>query len=464
VHEPTRHPRRPRLVVIGAGVAGLYAARAALDHDAEVTVVEARDRVGGLTAEHLHGGNVYDLGVHMLHEQDGEVLARLRSVLGDERIEVRLDARISWLGARHPYPLDLLRLLRTVPLRRTARFGLGFLGARLRGLLTRQSPPRDAEHALIDQYGAPLYRAFFAPFTERFWGRPPSALSAHFVHTSMPRLTAAGALARMASSLGFDRPHRGPGKCPLRHETLHYARTGAATIPRRLAADVERRGGRILLGHAVTALRSANDRVNAVVVADGSSGPLTLDCDHCISTMPLPDLARALDAPPSVLAAAERLVYRALVVHGLVVRRPRCLEGHYLYTRERRFHRVSEPKNAGLTVTPDDHTTLLVETTCERGDDVWEDDPALRDELLADLAAEGICRADDVVDRTVLRCATAYPVPLLGFETAVDDLQRFVDTRTNLRTAGRQGTFSALTMHRAMRSAADAVASLVERP
>lgn len=39
--------RRLKVCVVGAGVAGLRAAKRLLDHDIDVTVVEARSRLGG---------------------------------------------------------------------------------------------------------------------------------------------------------------------------------------------------------------------------------------------------------------------------------------------------------------------------------------------------------------------------------------------------------------------------------
>ena len=62
-------PSRPDVVVIGAGSAGLAAARTLMDHGVPTLVVEARDRIGGRAwTETDTFGVPYDRGCHWLHE------------------------------------------------------------------------------------------------------------------------------------------------------------------------------------------------------------------------------------------------------------------------------------------------------------------------------------------------------------------------------------------------------------
>ncbi len=56
-----------RVIVVGAGSAGLSAARALADSDVEVIVLEARDRIGGRTWTAEIGGGRADLGAAWLH-------------------------------------------------------------------------------------------------------------------------------------------------------------------------------------------------------------------------------------------------------------------------------------------------------------------------------------------------------------------------------------------------------------
>lgn len=69
----------PGVVVVGAGLAGLAAARALVDRDVEVAVVEARERVGGrVWSATLDNRAVVELGAEWIAEDDDEVLGLAR--------------------------------------------------------------------------------------------------------------------------------------------------------------------------------------------------------------------------------------------------------------------------------------------------------------------------------------------------------------------------------------------------
>ena len=64
------------VLVLGAGMAGLAAARALRERGVRVTVVEARDRVGGRVLSHIHAsGTVAELGAEFIHGRAPELWA-----------------------------------------------------------------------------------------------------------------------------------------------------------------------------------------------------------------------------------------------------------------------------------------------------------------------------------------------------------------------------------------------------
>ena len=457
---------RPRIVVLGGGPTGLYAARVLSRNGHDVTLIEKEERPGGLATSHQRDGNWYDLGVHMLHEFDRPIFEDIRDhVMGDERIEVALDAKIRWAGAFYRYPLQFGDMVRGIPPLTLARCVIGLLGTQLWfKLFPRQ--PKDAEQALIQLYGRPLYEFFFKDFTHRYWGFPTTELDAKFITTKMPRLTAVDVIKKALAKIGIKDRGVKAVESALLEETLHYSRTGAETMTRRLAGAVTAAGGRVLTGREVASVEISQGRVGAVTVREVATGrEERIECDYCINTIPLPHLvARATGqpAPADVLESCAHLRYKPITIHGLLVNKPKCIEGLYIYYRERIFHRVGEPKNAGLRVTPEDHSVLIVETTCEEGDDKWNATPDVRERIMADLEAENIVTRDRIAQWHVLRAPQGYPVFRLGFEPHFRRVMDWVSSISNLRTAGRQGAFCYPNMHSAMRQGAKA-AEAVEK-
>src|SRR5215213_7274153 len=81
---PDVQTRDADLVVVGAGLAGLSAARVAAAAGASVVVVEARDRVGGrVLNEDIGGGNVVEVGAQWI----GPTQDRLAALAGEFGIE-----------------------------------------------------------------------------------------------------------------------------------------------------------------------------------------------------------------------------------------------------------------------------------------------------------------------------------------------------------------------------------------
>lgn len=445
-------------VILGGGPCGLYAGRVLTRAGHKVTLLDKGDRPGGLATSHQREGNWYDMGCHMLHEFDKEIYEDIMQLMGEESIPVELNAKIRWAGSFYRYPLQGADMFRGIPLGTLFFYTMGLFMAQIRSSLVPWVP-KNAEEALEMLYGKPLYEFFFKDFTHRYWGIHPRELSATFITTKMPRLSAVDMMKKYLAKVGIKDRSVHAVDSALREETLHYSRTGAEAMPRHIARAITEAGGSVIQHAEVTKvlLDETTNRVRAVrYLKDGEEHEVA--CDECISTIPIAHLVQRAEppAPEAVLEASRQIRYKPIAIYGLLVKKEKCIDALYIYYRDRVFHRVGEPKNAGLKVTPEGHSVLIVETTCEVGDEKWRGTDEVKERILTDLEAENICRREDVVQTHLLTSENGYPIFGLGFEGNLETIKSWVRSVPNLQSVGRQGAFTYPNMHSAMRMGAKA--------
>ncbi len=87
----------PDVVVVGAGAAGLAAARALLEAGLTVTVIEAKDRIGGRAVTQTSHGVAWDRGAHWLHDHKRNYFSRFAETAGIPLQPVAASRRL-WTG------------------------------------------------------------------------------------------------------------------------------------------------------------------------------------------------------------------------------------------------------------------------------------------------------------------------------------------------------------------------------
>ncbi|MFQ5460773.1 MAG: FAD-dependent oxidoreductase, partial [Anaerolineae bacterium] len=278
----------PRAVVLGAGVAGLYAGRVLAALGAKVTVLEKEAVVGGLASGVEIGGNFHDMGVHHLHAFDREIFDDIRRLMGDRLRPVRKVAQVRYGRGYRQYPLEFVDILTGIPPWTLTRSVMGLAAQMVRNRFAT-SEAETAEEALVELYGRPLYEYFFRDFTTEYWGLGPRQLSATFVRRKMPRLSAIDVMKKGLARLGLKDSDGAAVESALREETLWYSPTGARELPMTLAQAIEADGGVVL----------TDTPVEAVVLGDGGAVEAVthprgrVACDLCLSTIPLPGLVAA---------------------------------------------------------------------------------------------------------------------------------------------------------------------------
>ncbi len=421
-----------RHVVIGAGPAGLTAARELARQGRPVVVLEQARIVGGLARTESYKGFHFDMGGHRFFTKVDEVQKIWQEVLGpDFRRRPRL-SRIYYDGRFFHYPLRPLNALAGLGLWRALLVVLSYL----RWQLFPHEEERTFEQWVTNRFGRRLFLTFFKTYTEKVWGIPCSELRAEWAAQRIKDLSLRSAVVAMFIK---------PGKTiKTLIEEFEYPRLGPGMMWRAAADEVRRLGGAVRLEAEVTAVRRTGRRVDSVVLT-GPQGEEVVPGDQFLSSMPVTQLVLRLDppAPDAVREAARRLTYRDFLTVCLIVDRPDPFPDNWIYVHspEVKVGRIQNFRSWSPDMVPDPaKASLGLEYFCSEGDALW----TLPDEALIRLGKEeleriGLARASEISDGCVFRVPKAYPVYDADYREHLDTVRAFVDGLENLQTIGRNG-------------------------
>ncbi len=434
------------VVILGAGITGLYAGLKLARAGKRVALLEQYSEPGGLCRNEMFAGNYVDFGVNPMHITDAAINDDVLELLGPDHLEVQLDNRIRWGGQDVPYPFYPGHFRRGLNLGQK----IGRLVGSLTAGWTSSKDPKDAEAFLKQLYGKQLYEFYFQDFIERYWGTSARDLSPLWVLEKLPPLMAMGS------------KHVSKNETALpAGMTVQYSTEGNGALARAMTQALMDLGGKIVCGAEVVSVETNKHRIESVTWRDTSSDPedpvlSRVRCNAVISTIPVRSLLKCFGqvAPAQAHASSLHLAYRPLVAYSMLVRRQKCFEGFTTRFRNRTFHRISEPKNLGVPIKPDGHTLLIAELTTTTETPAWRGDEEVWNNILQDLKDEGVCNLDEVSNRNIIRSEHAYPIYRKGFEEHREKLAGFFRRFDNLECAGGTGTFTFLTFEESLQQAA----------
>ena len=484
------------IVIIGAGPAGLTAAIELLKRGHTVTVLEASDRIGGISQTVRYHGNRMDIGGHRFFSKDERVnewWAQLMPLQGAPAWDDRLLCAEKDFAPAGPDPeqTDRVMLVRDrvsriyfnrhffdypISMKWSTIRGMGFFTTLRAGFsylasCVHKLPETSLENFYINRFGRELYSMFFESYTEKVWGRHPSKISADWGAQRVKGLSVRAILKDIFRKLLGT---QGEVETSL-IERFYYPKLGPGQLWELAAEEVRRLGGEIRMNCPVTALETEAGRVVAIRYIEAGEEQ-RLAADDVFSSMPVRELIRGLtgaEIPEDVRTAADTLPYRDFVTVGLLVKdllihndtRRRTIRDRvpdcwiYVQDRDVKLGRVQIFNNWSpyMVAYPEGTVWIGLEYFCDEGDDLWR----MTDEELIDLGKReieriGIARAADVLDAHAERVKKAYPAYFDGY-AQMDRIVGFLNGFENLYCIGRNGQHRYNNMDHSMATAFAAV-------
>ena len=505
------HSKKTKVVIIGAGPAGLTAADKLLeDKDKyEVIVLEESQEIGGISRTVKYRENRMDIGGHRFFSKDERVMNYWKELMplqgknsfDDEELrrgkqlskggpnpnienEVMLIrervSRIYFIRKFFDYPVALKwKTIKNMGVIRTIKVGFSYIKA-----IFFKRKERSLEDFYINRFGKQLYNMFFKNYTERLWGRKASQISPDWGAQRVKGVSIKAILKDTINKITGNKNSKNTETSLI--EQFWYPKYGPGQLWETLAKRVELKGGKIKKGFKVVNININNNQIESVeCVVNGKNGKNgkneKIEGDIFISSMPLKDLIlgiKGVNVPNNIINIAKGLPYRDFITVGLLLKRlnlknqtniktlgnivPDCWI--YVHEPEAKLLRIQIFNNWSPYMVKDPKNTVWVglEYTCEENDAYWN----MSDEDFINMAAEELIKMKiiektDILDSHREKIKKAYPA---YFDTysEIDKLINYLDKFKNLYCIGRNGQHRYNNMDHSMITAFEAVKNIKE--
>ena len=469
-----------RVLIIGAGPAGLTAAYELLskDKDAEVVVFEESNYFGGISKTVNYKGNRMDMGGHRFFSKDPDVNKWWESMLpmqgAPSKDDLILQRSIALTdGGPNPESVDEVMLSRRrvsriffdskfydypISLKPQTFINMGFfntikVGFSYLGAMVHKLPEDNLENFYINRFGRKLYSMFFEYYTENLWGRHPREIDASWGAQRVKGLSIIAILKDVFGKI-FKKKNRKVETSLI--EEFKYPKLGPGELWEVTADKIVKMGGTIITEACVkNVIKEGNIVTGVKYEKDGEIQEMK--GDYIISSMPLKDLIVGMnDVPDDVKRVAQGLPYRDYMTLGVLVNKLRIknetklttvgniVPDCWVYVQDRnvKLGRFQIYNNWSPYMVKDLENTVWVglEYFVFEGDDFWN----MTEEKFASVGIEDMIKIgiieskDEVLDYHMEKVKKAYPAYFDTYDE-IDKIVDYVNSIDNLYCVGRNG-------------------------
>jgi protoporphyrinogen oxidase len=494
-------------IIIGAGPAGLTAAIELQRRSGiKPILIEASQRIGGISCTIRYKGNHMDIGGHRFFSKSDRVMRWWLELMpveagaseegqfryqGQQRdlpaateshdpqtedlvmLVRQRKSRIYFLRRFFDYPISLTAAtFRNLGIVRTFRCGMSYLRSALL--------PRRQEHSLedfiVNRFGKQLYLTFFKSYTEKVWGVPCNEISAEWGAQRIKGLSLKGVVAHFLKKI-FGPRHSGDIAQKKTETSLIekflYPKLGPGQLWEHAADLVRAAGGEIHLGIQIDRIHLDGNKVVSVEGVNEAGKRVKYVGDYFFSSMPVRDLVRGLSAPvpAEVAEVAEGLMYRDFITVGLLASRLAVtekdgsgLKDNWIYIQEPDVAvgrlQIFNNWSPWLVANPG-KVWIGLEYFCNDTDPLWRlSDEEMTRLAIGEVAKIGILKAQDVEDSHVVHVPKTYPA-YFGSYDRFDAIRNYTDRIENLFLVGRNGMHKYNNQDHSMLTAMTAVENIV---
>jgi len=426
---------RKRILILGAGLAGLSVAWHLQRRDIDCQIFEKESEIGGLCRSKFLSAFTFDHSGHLLHFRHAYVFNLIKKLLRNNLLEHQ---RNSWIYSQRRYTAYPFQVnLRGLPSPIIKECLRGFIEANHNG--QRKKNKKLNFLGWINQtFGKGIARHFMIPYNNKFWTISPEKLTCEWVDGFIPvpslNEMIEGATKGNQRQFGYNArfwyPERG----------------GISQIPLALASQIK---------NIHTNCQVSEIDLDKKQIKMSSGNKERFDC--LISTIPLPEMPHLVKGMTKQMRSLfKKLRWNSIFNLNLGIDLKDSHRRHWIYFPEKEFcfFRVGFFHNFSSYLVPSNKGSLYVEVSYSKDKPIDKSKIILR--VQEDLKKAGLIgQGAKIYAQDINDIKYSYPIYDNNYRPVRESILRFL-SQNNILSCGRYGSWQYMSMEDAILNGRDA--------
>lgn len=421
--------RKNRIIILGAGLAGLSAAWHLQKKGINCRIFEKESQVGGLCRSKKINGFIFDCDGHLLHFKHTYTLNLVKNLLNGNLIEHKRDSRVYFKKnlIRYPFQHNLYGLPEPV----IKECLLGFIKARVKNK-SRINNNLNFLQWINQTFGAGIASHFMIPYNRKFWTIALDRLTCDwvdgFINTPSLMQIVEGAIKESSNQIGYNARFWYPQK------------GGISSLPMAM-------GSRIKNIRTNCQIKEIILKRKEIVMVSGERERF----DSLIYTIPLPEAASLIkDIPIDIRLGFNKLRWNSIFNLNLGYSQNTAESRHWVYFpgKDVCFFRVGFFHNFSPHLAPSGKFSLYAEVS-------YSENKAVDKHNLILKIKDGLRKSGVIGENTKFSAQDindikyAYPIYDANYGSACKAVRQFLKSN-NIYTCGRFGSWRYMSMEDAI--------------
>jgi len=426
---------KKKIIIIGAGPAGLAAASELNKKKLKSTIFEKSNVVGGLARTVKLGNNLFDIGPHRFFTKNNEINKFFINYAGKDLIKVKRLTRILYQNKLFNYPLSPINTFFTLGIYN----GITIFFSYLLSLLFFKKKISSFEDWVIKNFGKKLYYTFFKTYTEKVWGISCKQIGSDWASQRIKGLN----FASIILSFFFKK-----NKAKSLIDEFYYLKFGAGNLYENIKKKLLQKKNKIIFNQKVIKYNFDNKTFNikSIIIENKQLKKKEIFGDFFLSSAPITEVIKSFNIklPDNIKKIIYSLKYRNHIGVKLVIN-GKIFEDNWIYVHspEVKVARISNYKNFSKYMGENKESNpVTMEYFCNENDKFWN----LSDDTIISIAKRELeflklVKINQITDSYVIRSEKAYPVIEKGYQKKIDEIKKWLSQIKNFIPIGRTGMF-----------------------